>query len=113
MLIVDRDNRILYELWQAGWNSMLGRWEAGSGAIFQLDGNGISSREALRSRISIWLLALAWIVGEIAEYSDAGFGPRFTPAGESRAPMSQKAPVGLSPLTLVPARKSFTALKRR
>ncbi len=35
MLIVDRDNRILYELWQAHWN--VDHWEAGSGAIFQLD----------------------------------------------------------------------------
>jgi hypothetical protein len=35
MLIADRDNRILYELWQAHWN--VDHWEAGSGAIFQLD----------------------------------------------------------------------------
>jgi hypothetical protein len=35
MLIVDRDNRILYELYQANWN--VDHWEAGSGAIFQLD----------------------------------------------------------------------------
>ncbi len=35
MLIVDRDNRILYELYQAHWN--VNHWEAGSGAIFQLD----------------------------------------------------------------------------
>ncbi|HEY0782859.1 MAG TPA: hypothetical protein VGE98_10410, partial [Thermoanaerobaculia bacterium] len=39
MLIVDRDNRILYELWQAHWNSVNARWEAGSGAVYQLDGN--------------------------------------------------------------------------
>src|SRR5262249_7411692 len=37
MLIVDRDNRILYELYHAHWNGPLGRWEAGSGAIFSLD----------------------------------------------------------------------------
>jgi hypothetical protein len=35
MLIVDRDNRILYELYQAHWN--VNHWEAGSGAVFQLD----------------------------------------------------------------------------
>jgi hypothetical protein len=35
MLIVDRDDRILYELYQAHWN--VDHWEAGSGAIFQLD----------------------------------------------------------------------------
>jgi hypothetical protein len=35
MLIVDRDNRILYELYHAHWTGA--RWEAGSGAIFSLD----------------------------------------------------------------------------
>jgi hypothetical protein len=35
MLIVDTDNRILYELYQAHWN--VDHWEAGSGAIFQFD----------------------------------------------------------------------------
>jgi len=35
MLIVDRDRRILYELYHAHWN--VDRWEAGSGAIFSLD----------------------------------------------------------------------------
>jgi hypothetical protein len=35
LLVVDTDNRILYELYQAHWN--VDHWEAGSGAIFQLD----------------------------------------------------------------------------
>ncbi len=39
MLLVDRDNRILYELYHTFWNASLGRWEAGSGAIFPLDSN--------------------------------------------------------------------------
>lgn len=39
MLIVDRDNRILYELYALEWNGTLNRWEAGSGAIFPLDQN--------------------------------------------------------------------------
>jgi len=37
MLIVDRDNRILYELYALQWTGS--RWEAGSGAIFPLDSN--------------------------------------------------------------------------
>jgi hypothetical protein len=37
MLIVDRDNRILYELYHTHWTGS--RWEAGSGAIFALDAN--------------------------------------------------------------------------
>jgi len=39
MLIVDRDNRILYELYHAHWNTARNRWEAGSGAVFPLDSN--------------------------------------------------------------------------
>ena len=39
MLIVDRDNRILFELYATHWNSTASRWEAGSGAIFPLDTN--------------------------------------------------------------------------
>jgi hypothetical protein len=37
MLLVDRDHRILFELYQAHWNS--DHWEAGSGAVFPLDSN--------------------------------------------------------------------------
>jgi hypothetical protein len=37
MLLVDRDDRILYELYALHWNGS--RWEAGSGATFPLDAN--------------------------------------------------------------------------
>src|SRR5262245_3609209 len=40
MLIVDRDNRILYELYHTFWDPGQQRWEAGSGAIWALDANG-------------------------------------------------------------------------
>jgi hypothetical protein len=40
LLIIDRDNRILYELYHAFWNPNPGRWEAGSGAVFRLTANG-------------------------------------------------------------------------
>ncbi|HEY5611062.1 MAG TPA: hypothetical protein VIL97_07635, partial [Thermoanaerobaculia bacterium] len=39
MLIVDRDNRILFEVFATRWNATAGRWEGGSGAIFPLDSN--------------------------------------------------------------------------
>lgn len=39
MLIIDRDNRLLYELYALHWVPSLSRWEAGSGAIFPLDTN--------------------------------------------------------------------------
>ena len=37
MLLIDRDNRVLYELYALRWTGA--RWEAGSGAIFPLDSN--------------------------------------------------------------------------
>src|SRR5436309_8760996 len=37
MLLVDKDNRILYELYALRWTGS--RWEAGSGATFPLDSN--------------------------------------------------------------------------
>jgi hypothetical protein len=37
MLIVDRDNRLLFELYRTVWNPGANRWEADSGAIFKLD----------------------------------------------------------------------------
>lgn len=39
MLIVDRDRRMLYELYALRWDPDLQRWEAGSGAVFPLDSN--------------------------------------------------------------------------
>lgn len=39
MLIVDRDHRILYELYALRWSVERSRWEAGSGAAFPLDSN--------------------------------------------------------------------------
>jgi hypothetical protein len=39
LLLVDRDRRILYELYRAFWNQDRERWEAGSGAVWPLDQN--------------------------------------------------------------------------
>jgi len=39
MLIVDRDKWALYELFGARWNAGARRWEAGSGAVFDLSSN--------------------------------------------------------------------------
>jgi len=39
LLIVDRDNWILYELYMAFWNTDEARWEAVSGAVFDLNSN--------------------------------------------------------------------------
>jgi hypothetical protein len=34
LLIIDRDRWLLYETWATSWNAGAGRWQAGSGAIF-------------------------------------------------------------------------------
>src|SRR5687768_2470569 len=39
LLIVDRDRWLLFELFAARWNSTAQRWEAGSGAVFNLSSN--------------------------------------------------------------------------
>lgn len=40
MLIVDRDNRYLYELYNVWYDSSLQQWQAGSGAFFDMNTNG-------------------------------------------------------------------------
>jgi hypothetical protein len=40
LLVVDRQRWLLYELYATRWNDAAGRWEAGSGAIFDLSGFG-------------------------------------------------------------------------
>jgi hypothetical protein len=40
LLVVDRERWLLYETFATQWNASLSRWEAGSGAIFDLSVNG-------------------------------------------------------------------------
>jgi hypothetical protein len=40
MLLVDKDRRILFELYATRWDSVASQWKADSGAVFLLDGNG-------------------------------------------------------------------------
>ena len=40
LLLIDRDRWVLYETFATRWNSSLSRWEADSGAIFDLNTNG-------------------------------------------------------------------------
>ena len=39
LLLIDRDRWVLYETFATRWNGSLSRWEAGSGAIFDLNAN--------------------------------------------------------------------------
>jgi len=40
MLLVDKDRRILFELYATRWDAVAGKWRADSGAVFLLDANG-------------------------------------------------------------------------
>jgi hypothetical protein len=40
MLLIDRDRWLLFETWATRWNSSASRWEAGSGATWDLSVNG-------------------------------------------------------------------------
>jgi len=40
MLIIDRDHWLLFETWATHWNATLSRWDAGSGATWDLSMNG-------------------------------------------------------------------------
>jgi hypothetical protein len=40
MIIVDRDRWILYETWETRWNASAQRWDAGSGAVFDMTTSG-------------------------------------------------------------------------
>ena len=39
LLVIDRDRWLLFELYATHWNATASRWEAGSGAVFDLDSN--------------------------------------------------------------------------
>lgn len=39
LLVVDRDRLLLFETWATRWNAAANRWEAGSGAVFDLSTN--------------------------------------------------------------------------
>ena len=39
LIVIDRDHELLFETWATHWNAALSRWEAGSGAVFDLTSN--------------------------------------------------------------------------
>jgi hypothetical protein len=39
LLVMDRDRMLLFETWATRWNPSAGRWEAGTGAVFDLTSN--------------------------------------------------------------------------
>ena len=130
LLIVDRDRWLLFELFAVRWNSAAGRWEAGSGAIFDLSSNtrrpeGWTSADAAGLAILPGLVRYdeAYGAGEIrhafrftcratngyvwpASHA-AGGNPAAPPLG---ARLRLKAPIDLSGFS-PPLRKIFQAMK--
>jgi hypothetical protein len=70
MLIVDRDRWLLFELFAARWNSTAQRWEAGSGAVFNLSSN-VRRPEGWTSADAAGLAILPGLV----RYDEAVRGP--------------------------------------
>jgi hypothetical protein len=70
MLIVDRDRWVLFELFAARWNAGLQRWEAGSGAVFDLSSN-VRRPEGWTSADAAGLA----ILPGLARYDEAMAGP--------------------------------------
>ena len=92
MLLVDRDRRILFELYATRWDAAASRWKADSGAVFLLDGNG-RRPEGWTSADAAGLAILPGLV----RYDEA-FGPdpirhafRVTVAGDERPRLSRVA----------------------
>ena len=69
MLILDRDHRLLFELYALRWNRMRNRWDAGSGAVFSLNDNrrrpeGWTSADAAGLAILPGLVRYDEVIGE-------------------------------------------------
>ena len=79
MLIVDRDHRLLFELYHAHWSTIYSRWEAGSGAVFPLDSN-LRRREGWTSADAAGLAILPGLVryGEVFGSGPIRHAFRFT-----------------------------------
>ena len=95
MLVVDRDNRILFELYALQWNGS--QWHGGSGAIFPLDSNarrpeGWTSADAA-GRVTRSLAppggnALMMVIGRAGNASWALASPDQIAAVETALPMT-------------------------
>src|SRR5262249_30203450 len=70
LLIVDRDKWVLFELFATQWNPGAGRWEAGSGAVFDLSSNA-RRPEGWTSADAAGLAILPGLV----RYDEAARGP--------------------------------------
>jgi hypothetical protein len=131
LLIVDRDRWVLYELYGVKWNASASRWEAGSGAIFDMSTNarrpdGWTSADAAGLAVVPGLLRYEEVYGSVELRHAIRFTVRDTngyvwPASHSAgnrsgapplgARLRLKASVDLSGFS-APMRKIFEAMKR-
>ena len=126
MLIVDRDRRILYELYARTGTPGCNRWEAGSGAVFPLTSN-LRRPEGWTSADAAGLAILPGLVrydeafgtepirhafrvtvratnGYVFPASHRAGRPRRAADGRAPAPQGERRPLGLTPAG--PARSS-------
>jgi hypothetical protein len=70
LIVVDRDNGLLFETWATRWNASEARWEAGSGATFDLATGGSARPDGWTSADAAGLAILPGLV----RYDEA-YGP--------------------------------------
>lgn len=103
LLIVDRDRRLLFETWATRWNASLGRWEAGSGAAWDLGTmparpDGWTSADAAGLAILPGLVRFDEAAGEIRHafrFTARATNGRVWPATHSAGSTSGAPPMGL------------------
>lgn len=103
LLIVDRDRGLLFETWATRWNGSLGRWEAGSGATWDLAAqpsrpDGWTSADAAGLAILPGLVRFDETGGEIRHafrFTARATNGRVWPATHSAGSTSGAPPMGL------------------
>ena len=89
LLVIDRDHWLLFETWATFWNADLLRWEAGSGAVFNLATND-RRPEGWTSADAAGLAIFPGLVRYDEVYGDAEIGHafRFTVSRDERLRMA-------------------------
>ena len=106
LILIDRDRWLLYETWATRWNAGLNRWEAGSGATFDLAANtrrpdGWTSADAA----GLAIFPVSSVTRCRSVRSDHACVPRHDPAterlclagGARRGQHGQRSPNGRAP----------------
>lgn len=103
LIVVDRDRRLLFETWATRWNASASRWEAGSGAVFDLDDlpsrpDGWTSADAAGLAILPGLVRfdeLGAPIGHAFRFTARATNGRVWPASHSAGTTAGAPPMGL------------------